>query len=79
MLSGFGQYAVVITQPDACNFGNVAQLEKAGRRLLIRLAREARLLRGAECLAFAGVDSSQKRVFGYAKQGARFGVAKIAS
>jgi len=63
----------------ACNFGNVAQLEKASRRLLIRLAREARLLRGAECLAFAGVDSSQKRVFGYAKQGARFGVAKIAS
>ena len=62
-----------------CDWGNVAQLEKAGRRLLIRLAREARLLRGAECLAFAGVDSSQKRVFGYAKQGARFGVAKIAS
>ena len=28
------------------NFGNVAQLEKASRALLVRLAREARLLRG---------------------------------
>jgi len=61
------------------NFGNVAQLEKAGRRLLARLARMARLLRGSQCLAFIDIDSSQKRVFGYAKQGARFGVAKIAS
>ena len=61
------------------NFGNVAQLEKAGRRLLIRLAREAPLLRGGEYLAFIDIDSSQKRVFGYAKQGARFGVTKIAS
>jgi hypothetical protein len=61
------------------NFGNVAQLEKASRTLLIRLAREARLLRGGEYLAFIDIDSSQKRVFGYAKQGARFGVTKIAS
>ena len=61
------------------NFGNVAQLEKVSRRLLIRLAREAPLLRGARYLAFAGIDSSQKRVFGYQKQGARFGVTKIAS
>lgn len=61
------------------NFANVAQLEKAGRGLLIRLAREAPLLRGGRYPAFAGIDSSQKRVYGYAKQGARFGVTKIAS
>ena len=62
----------------AYNFGNVAQLEKI-RALLVRLAREARLLRGGGCLAFIDIDSSQKRVFGYARQGARFGVTKIAS
>jgi hypothetical protein len=61
------------------DFGNVAQLEKASRALLIRLAREARLLRGSGYLAFVDIDSSQKRVYGYAKQGARFGVTKIAS
>jgi hypothetical protein len=63
----------------AYNFGNVAQLEKASRGLLIRLARMAPLLRGARYLAFIDIDSSQKRVFGYRKQGARFGVTKIAS
>jgi hypothetical protein len=63
----------------AYNLGNVAQLEKASRKLLIRLAREAPLLRGARYLAFIDIDSSQKRVFGYRKQGARFGVTKIAS
>jgi hypothetical protein len=50
-----------------------------GRRLLIRLARQARLLRGGEYLAWIDIDSTQKRVYGYAKQGARFGVTKIAS
>ena len=63
----------------AYNFGNVSQLEKAARKLLIRLARIAPLLRGGRYLAFIDIDSSQKRVFGYAKQGARFGVTKIAS
>jgi hypothetical protein len=63
----------------AYNFGNVAQLEKVSRRLLIRLARTAPLLRGSGYLAFIDIDSSQKRVFGYQKQGARFGVTKIAS
>jgi hypothetical protein len=63
----------------AYSFGNVSQLEKVSRRLLVRLAREARLLRGGEYLAFVDIDSSQKRVYGYAKQGARFGVTKIAS
>ena len=63
----------------AYNFGNVAQLEKVSRKLLIGLARAAPLLPGAQTLAFLDIDSTQKRVYGYAKQGARFGVTKIAS
>jgi hypothetical protein len=63
----------------AYNFGNVAQLEKVNRRLLPRLSGAAPLLQGAERLAWVDIDSSQKIVYGYAKQGARFGVAKIAS
>ena len=63
----------------AYNFGNVAQLEKANRKLLPRLCRAARLLRGSGYLAFVDIDSTQKTVYGYAKQGARFGVTKIAS
>jgi hypothetical protein len=43
------------------------------------MARVAPLLRGSRFLAFVDIDSTQKRVFGYHKQGARFGVAKIAS
>ena len=58
-------------------WGNVAQLEKAGREFLAELARQAPLLPGAETLAFIDIDSMQKRVFGHAKQGARFGHTKI--
>jgi hypothetical protein len=58
-------------------WGNVAQLEKAGRELLAELARQAPLLRGAETLAFIDIDSMQKRVYGHAKQGAKFGHTKI--
>jgi hypothetical protein len=59
------------------NFGNVAQLEKAGREFLIALARRAPLLPGAGTLAFIDIDSMQKRVYGHKKQGARFGHTKI--
>src|SRR5947207_6191154 len=52
-------------------WGNVRQLEKAGRELLASLAREVPLLPGAEALAFIDVDSTQKRVYGYQKQGAK--------
>src|SRR5580692_1908684 len=51
-------------------WGNVAQLEKAGREFLAELAREAPLLPGREVLAFVDIDSMQKRVYGHAKQGA---------
>src|SRR5467141_260420 len=58
-------------------WGNVAQLEKAGREFLIALAGEAPLLPGAQTLAFIDIDSMQKRVYGHSKQGAKFGHTKI--
>jgi Transposase DDE domain group 1 len=58
-------------------WGNVAQLEKAGREFLARLAGQAPLLPGADVLAFIDIDSVQKRVYGHKKHGARFGHTKI--
>ena len=58
-------------------WGNVAQLEKAGREFLIALAGQAPLLPGAGTLAFIDIDWMQKRVYGHKKQGARFGHTKI--
>jgi hypothetical protein len=58
-------------------WGNVAQLEKAGREFLGRLAGQAPLLPGADVLAFIDIDSMQKRVYGHKKHGARFGHTKI--
>jgi hypothetical protein len=58
-------------------WGNVAQLEKAGREFLAELARRAPVLPGADTLAFIDIDSMQKRVYGHKKQGARFGRTKI--
>jgi hypothetical protein len=58
-------------------WGNVLQIEKAGRELLARLSREVPLLPGADVLAFIDIDSTQKRVYGHNKQGARFGHTKI--
>jgi Transposase DDE domain group 1 len=59
------------------SWGNVAQLEKAGRELLAELTRQSPLLPGADVLAFIDIDSMQKRVYGHQKQGARFGHTKI--
>jgi hypothetical protein len=58
-------------------WGNVRQLEAAGRELLAELARCAPLLPGAGVLAFVDIDSMQKRVYGHKKQGAGFGPTKI--
>ena len=58
-------------------WGNVSQLEKAGREFLAELARQAPLLPGAGTLAFIDIDSMQKRVYGHRKQGAKFGHTKI--
>jgi Transposase DDE domain group 1 len=62
----------------AYTWGHVAQLEKVSRLLLAELAGQAPLLPGAGALAFVDIDSTQKRVYGRGKQGARFGHAKIA-
>jgi hypothetical protein len=40
-------------------------------------ARQAPVLPGADVLAFTGIDSMQKRVYGHKKQGAKFGHTKI--
>jgi hypothetical protein len=61
----------------AFTWGNVSQLQKAHRGLLAGLSRIAPLLPGGETLAFVDIDSTQKRVYGYHKQGAKFGHTKI--
>jgi hypothetical protein len=61
----------------AFTWGNVSQLSRAHREFLVSLTRRAPLLPGAETLAFIDVDATQKRVYGYRKQGARFGHTKI--
>jgi hypothetical protein len=58
-------------------WGNVLQLEQVSRLLLAELARRAPLLPGRDVLAFIDIDSMQKRVYGYQKQGAAFGHTKI--
>ena len=54
-------------------WGNARQLEKVHREFLAELACQAPLLPGKDVLAFVDIDSQQKRVFGYQKQGAAFG------
>ncbi len=58
-------------------WGNARQLEAVHREFLAELARRAPLLPGKDVLAFIDIDSQQKRVFGYRKQGAAFGYTKI--
>ena len=58
-------------------WGNVRQLDKAHRGFPAALAQDPRLLPGRETLAFIDVDSTQKRVYGYRKEGAAFGHAKV--
>src|SRR5690348_15111627 len=58
-------------------WGNVLQLEKVSRLLLVELALRAPLLPGKDAVAFLDVDSMQKRVYGHKKQGAAFGHTKI--
>ena len=58
-------------------WGNVRQLDAVARRFLASLAAAAPLLPGGDVLAFLDMDSMQKRVYGYQKQGAGFGHTKI--
>jgi hypothetical protein len=59
-------------------WGNVRQLDRAHRGFLAALAEDPRLLPGRETLTFIDIDSTQKRVYGYQKEGAAFGHAKVA-
>jgi hypothetical protein len=63
--------------PRCLTWGNVRQLEKVSRELLARLACHTPLLPGAGTVAFLDVDSMQRRIYGYAKQGSGFGHTKI--
>lgn len=60
-------------------WSNVRQLDAAHREFTAALAAGPRLLPDREELAFIDIDSTQHRVFGYQKEGAAFGHAKIAS
>jgi Transposase DDE domain group 1 len=61
----------------AFTWGNVRQLDRAHRGLTTALAADPQLLPGREELAFIDVDSTQERVYGYQKEGAGFGHAKV--
>lgn len=61
----------------AFTWGNVRQLDRAHRGLTAALAADPRLLPGREELTFIDVDSAQERVYGYQKEGAAFGHAKV--
>jgi hypothetical protein len=63
----------------AFNHGNVRQLSAVHRQVLAELTTRTPLLPGSGELAFIDIDSTQKRVYGPAKQGAAFGHTKIAS
>ena len=60
-------------------WGNVRQLDAAHRQFTAVLAEDPRLLPGREELAFIDIDSTQHRVYGYQKEGAAFGHAKVHS
>lgn len=53
--------------------GHVLQLHAVHRKFLARLAADTPLLPGADQVVFIDVDSTHKRVFGPAKQGAQVG------
>ncbi len=60
--------------------GSIAQLGKIHRLLLVRtVAAVPALLTGLDTLAILDLDTTQRRVYGPAKQGAKFGHTKIAS
>src|SRR5690625_2764821 len=58
--------------------GHNLQLLSVAREFLARLANVSNLLPGRQRRAFVDIDSLLRPVYGYAKQGASFGHAKIA-
>ena len=61
----------------AFTHGHVLQLAAVLRVMLINLAQQAPVLRGADQLTFVDIDSLLRRVYGHQKRGARFGPAKV--
>lgn len=61
----------------AFTHGHVLQLAGVARRFLVALAARTPILAGAEQIAFVDIDSLLRRVYGHAKQGARFGHTKV--
>jgi hypothetical protein len=59
-------------------FGHTLQLASAAREHLVALAQRTELLAGAHDRVFVDIDSLLRPVYGYAKQGASFGHAKVA-
>ena len=57
--------------------GHVSQLASVARAHLVGLAERTEVLGGIETQAFIDIDSLLRPVFGYQKQGASFGHAKI--
>jgi len=60
----------------AFTHGHVQQLNTVLRQSLIALAERVNLLPGADQVVFVDLDSSHRRVYGYAKQGAAVGRLK---
>lgn len=61
----------------ALTWGHVRQLEAVARRLLVALPRHALVLADVGVYALVDADSTIRRTFGYAKQGASFGYTKV--
>ena len=58
-------------------WGNVRQLEVVSRRLLAQLAATTPVLADAPVFAHLDIDSTPRRVYSHATQGAGFGAAKV--
>jgi hypothetical protein len=61
----------------AFTWGHTRQLAAAARDWLVRLARDTPVLAGADQMAYVDIDALLRRVYGHAKQGARFGHVKV--
>ncbi len=59
------------------SFGHVRQLDAVASRLLINLAGQTPLLRGAQELAYVDVDDTLRQTYGYARQGAGRGYTGV--
>jgi hypothetical protein len=61
----------------AFTWGHTRQLAGPAREFLVGLAGRTPMLAGADQMAYVDIDALLRRVYGHAKQGARFGHAKV--